>query len=130
MMSPMNNNRGSFLLEALLSIVILSVSLTLMIESMTAGLRAIHYTSEYTIAQILLDNKLQELLQKGSVDPQQNKTQSFAPPFDRYEYSLQTPATDDSGGSGLVKVQAGISWVSGKRKNNLSAQTYLFPPSL
>ncbi|MDO8580571.1 MAG: hypothetical protein Q7S13_03735 [Candidatus Omnitrophota bacterium] len=108
--------------------MILSVSLTLMIQSMTAGLRAIHYTSDYTIAQILLDNKLQELIQKGSTDAGQNKTESFEAPFDRYEYSLMTTSSDLS--EALVNVRADISWMSGKRKNNISAQTYLFVPTL
>ena len=62
------NRRGSILLEALLSVVILSVSMTVIIQSMTSSLRAMEYSANYTMAIVLLENKIIDLILQNSVE--------------------------------------------------------------
>lgn len=53
--------RGSMLLEALLSTIILSASITIIIYSMISSLRASKYTADHSVALILTDNKINNL---------------------------------------------------------------------
>ncbi len=56
-----NKDQGSILIEALLSTVILSVSITIIIHSMISSLRAEKYAADYSLALILTDNKVNNL---------------------------------------------------------------------
>ena len=57
--------RGSFLVEVLLTVVILSVSLTIIIQSLVSSLRAISYSANYSSAILSAENKMFELLQQA-----------------------------------------------------------------
>ncbi len=119
------NIKGSLLLEALLAVVILSVSLTLIIQSMTSSLRASVYGADYTLAIILLENKMFELLNKGL--PSSSERETIEVPFSSNSYHFSADARPlSSPGSKIKEVDAALTWNSGKRKNNISLTTYLF----
>lgn len=121
--------RGSLLVEVLLSVVILSTALTLMIQSMTASLRAIQYGAGYTMALILLDNQMCELLSKGAIQAGLRETKELTgagDPLATYRYSLQTASLDDAADKGINQVDATVAWRSGKRDNALGLTTLLF----
>ena len=121
--------RGSLLVEALLSVVILSTALTLMIQSMTASLRAIQYGAGYTTALILLDNQMCELLRKGAIASGLRETKELtgAAGFSTvYRYSMQTESLDDAAGKGVNQVDATVAWRSGKKDNAIGLTTLLF----
>ena len=124
--------RGSLLVEVLLSVVILSTALTLMIQSMTASLRAIQYGAGYTTALILLDNQMCELLRKGAIQAGLRETKELAKAGDSlitYRYSLQTASLDDAAGKGINQVDATVAWRSGKKDNAIGLTTLLFAAS-
>ena len=124
--------RGSLLVEVLLSVVILSTALTLMIQSMTASLRAIQYGAGYTTALILLDNQMCELSRKGAIQAGLRETKELTEagdPLITYRYSLQTASLDDAAGKGINQVDATVAWRSGKKDNAIGLTTFLFAAS-
>ena len=54
--------RGSILLEALLSVLIISVSITTIIQSMVSSLRATVFSVDYSKATLLMENKMNDLI--------------------------------------------------------------------
>lgn len=119
------NEGGFFLVEVLLSVVILSVSLTLIIQSMTSALRSSAFAGEHTTALILLENKMFDLLEKGFVETDLRKQEQIPQPYDRYVYFLDVKPVEGSNDRRLNEVDAGLTWKSGKRQNRVAFQTYL-----
>lgn len=124
-----NNKRfrkGSLLIEALLSVVVLSVGITMIIQAMTSSLRAATYSTEYTKALILLENKMFELIQKGIIQTGKNEKESFPAPYEKYESNLITKKASAENASELNEVLLEILWRSGRKNNRIQLTTYLF----
>lgn len=118
----LKNRSGSFLLEAILSVVILSVSITMIIQAMTASLRAASYSAEYTQALVLADEKIHELLNKRSIVSGYFDEGTF-PAFDeKYQYLIES----DSVNKDMNQVTLKLSWRSGRKNNAIVLDTYLF----
>jgi len=123
------NRRGSLLVEVLLSVVILATALTLMIQSMTAGLRSIQYADGYTMALLVLDNQMCELFRKGFIGSGLRQTNVPTEPDSPYRYSMRTESWGTPGESNINQVDAMISWRSGKKDNQIGLTTFLFAAS-
>ena len=122
------DQRGSLLIEVLVSVVILSTALTFIIQSMTASLRAIQYGAGYTTAIILLDNQMCDLLRKGTSRPGSRETKSLAGPAgspDVYRYSMRAGHWDDAADKGINQLDAAVAWRSGKKDNQITVTTFL-----
>ena len=63
---PTGNNKGSVLLESLVAVVIMSVSLTVIIQAMANNLRFAQVHQGYSKALFLLEDRLQEAFFDGS----------------------------------------------------------------
>lgn len=122
---PKNNKRGSFLVEVLLAVVILSVSLTLIIQSMTTSLRASQYVRGYTLALGFLENELFDLKQQKTIDAGTRTERNLAQPYEAYRYVMESRSAPEDGGGILNEVRAEIIWASGRRTNKLGVTTYL-----
>ena len=119
------SERGFFLVEVLLSVVILSVSLTLIIQSMTSALRSSVFAEDHATALILLENKMFDLLEKGFVETDLKKQEQIPRPYDRYWYFLDVKPAGGTNERRLNEVDAGLTWKSGKRQNSVAFQMYL-----
>ena len=124
-MSTEFNARGSILLESLLAVVILSVSITLVIQAMTASVRAGRDSSLYTQALRLMDNKMAELMEKKFIAPGLQEEGQFPEPWDRYAYTLTTQPVSSDEQNIINHVWLTVSFQSGKKKNFLETETYL-----
>ncbi len=123
----LKNKRGSLLIESLLSTVILSVSLTLIIQSLTSSLRSVVYSAEYTNAVMLLENKMFEIVKQGFIQKDLRQEEQLPEPNERYKISLETGnAASGNIPSSMNEVKLSIAWNSGRRTNNISLVTYLF----
>ena len=120
------HSKGSILLESLLAIVILSVSITLVIQAMTASVRAGRDSSSYTQAVWLMDNKMTELMEKRFIAPGLREQGHFPEPWERYNYILTTQPVNSDEQSILNHVMLTVFFQSGKKKNSLETETYLF----
>ena len=124
-----NKKRGSVLIEALLSVVILSVSVTLIIQSMISSLKASKYCADYTIASILLEEKMFELRKTGIVQSMGLSEDAVVVNNKKYEYDYEITSLlsgDETDQENLNKIDLKVSWLSGSKRNNLKASTYIF----
>ncbi len=120
---------GSLLLESLLAIVILSVALVLLIQSMTASLRAARYSSDFSVAVVLAENKMYDLLQKGFVENNFQDGGHYDFPFDKYEYTVSAADSGQTQDEGLNQTDIKVSWKSGSKNNSFKIATFLLQPS-
>ena len=121
-----NKKRGSLLLEAILSIVILSISITVIIQSMTSTLRANMYSSDFTQAILLGENKIVELIQKGFVESGLREKGEFEDSHLQYKYFLMTDPAQTTGKDKINFVDLDVTWKSGSKVNKIKLETYLF----
>ncbi len=109
--------KGSLLLEALLSVVILSVSIALIVQSMTTGLRAAAFSQDATAALIELVNFMTRLKRPGPPP-------ALDEPGENTRYSLDFEGADESD---LKRLDVSIHWVSGTKKQSIDVSTYAYP---
>lgn len=122
------NKGGSILLEALLSVVILSVSITLIIQSMTGSYRAMVYSGQYMTALILLENKMSDAIRGGYINTGLAEQGDLSGSSGKYRYFLRTYPSDGEGQEHISEVDLGVEWAAGKRKNRINLKTYLLNP--
>ena len=122
------NKGGSILLEALLSILILSVSIVMINQSLTASLRSLVYTEDYTQALIHMENQIFNFMYLGFIENNQSKTIDV-PGDSRFSLAMNSRPASLGQDMKLNKMDLTISWKSGKKKNSIVFETYLFPPS-
>ena len=121
------NKRGSLLIEALLAISILSIALTLIVNSFLSSFRASVYAKDYTLATILLENKLCELKEKGFIADGVHEEENFAQPHEKFRYHLESKNVNNDDQRGVFnEVKLSVTWPSGRRSNNITLVTYLF----
>jgi len=121
---PDRRRRGSFLVEAILVIVILSVSLTFIIQSMMSSLRAAAYSADYTRALFFVDDKMFDLIKDRYISAPQEEDGVFTEQGREYRYRLVTETTDTLINKVLLDVFWGFG--RGKKENALSIAMYLF----
>ena len=117
-------SNGSFLIEAILSIVILSTSITLVIQAMTSSLRAGIYSRDYTYAALLSENKMVEFLEKGFISRGLREEGLFKEPYSQFKYVLETDSLPSAKNINTVKLH--VKWQAGRKENTVSILTYLF----
>lgn len=61
------DRRGTLLLEVLLALVIMSISLGVIIQSMTSSLRGARYAAQYTQAAMAADTEMTRLLKESRI---------------------------------------------------------------
>lgn len=117
-----DRRKGSLLLEALLAVVILSVSITLIIQSMIASLHAGAVSADYSQAMILLENKMAESLQKPSIESGLVQEGRFEAPFGKFGYALESESLEDQ--PNLNKVHLEVIWKNKEITKSLALETY------
>ena len=116
-------NKGILLMEALLAVVILSVGIVAIIQSLLSSLRSVVFHGNYTQAALLTDNKMFDLLEKRGVNDSTAESDHFPAPFDNFDYQVE--AVPEEQNPAIEQVSVNISWGSKKGKN-FKATTYLF----
>jgi hypothetical protein len=122
---------GVLLLEALLVLVVLSMTLTLMVQAMSSSLRATQQNADYADAILLMDNKMFAILTEGKPLDMYTGQDNLDEPYDRYSFQLQHQVDvplDSSQGSSekLHAMNLDLKWTTGKKTNHLRMTTYLF----
>ena len=129
-----NKTRGFILLEVLLGVVIVSVSLTLIIQSMTSSLKAAEYASDYTTACFLIEDKLNEFMQTQTIPANLNESGQCVEPHEKYHYVLTTerinltdiPDDIDPLVEKINQVNFQMLWKRGHAEKKVDVVTYLF----
>ncbi len=121
---------GSLLIESLLVVMIVSVSLTLIIQALVMSLRAIIQTADYSVVMFKVEDKMNQIIRKGLFD------QSFDDVIkndrkEKFKYTLQENTLEgEEGDLKLKEISLDIAWQAGKKENQLSLVTYLLPFSV
>ncbi len=124
-----SQKKGAVIIEVLLAITIMSVGLTFIIQSFVSSLRANIYTSGYSTAIILLENKMYEYRQSNVIKEDIKEEGIFEKPYDKFRYRIESKKiTEEGSRKDLNEMTLRVSWSSGKRENNVSVTTYIFSP--
>lgn len=124
------NQRGSILIEVLLTVVILGIGLTAIIQAMNTSVRAVYHTTGYTTAVLLAENTMFEHLSKGFVRAGFREDKKFSPPYTAYRYRLETRNVSEKASAGKMnEVTLSVLWGSEKKEKKLTLVTYLFDES-
>ena len=123
-LSPLKKG-GFFLIEILLVIVILSVSLTLIVQSLLSNLQVIKYNKEFSQAIIFLDNAMSKAGIEDSLGAEVDNS-FLNSKEDFYQHDIEETVVDGNEESFLKTIEMDISWNSGKRNNRIAASTYSF----
>ena len=124
----MKSALGSILIEVLLTIVILSISLTVIIQSLLSSLRAIAYSSQYTQALMVVDSKMFEVMEDFYTPDNFFAEGNLPVPYEDYKYVLT--AEDRGAEMTLSEVKLEASWPSGSNRKTLAVETYLMKDSV
>jgi len=112
------NRKGTILIEAIVSTVIIAISLTLIMESLLSAYRALNLQKDYTLALITMDNGLSRLLFDSSSSNVFDQTQ------ERFKSEHATSNLNE----GLSKENLTVQWMSGNKNRQISASTYIYIP--
>ena len=123
-----NKKRGSLLIEALLAIVILSVSLTAIIRAIVSAARAGSYSKDYTIAMMLAEDKMFEITREAIQDFDQHKEGRFKAPFEDYSYQLKSKEVLGKNVDNLYEAELTVKWGREGRQKRVSVTTFVIDP--
>ncbi len=119
------SRNGSLLAEALLAVVILSISLTFIIQSMIAGLRASRYVADCSSALILLENKMSGLMMNRYSSAYWNEKELCTDDIKEYQLLTKSRPSADRYQRNLNDVQIEVIWRTGKKEYQIALTTYL-----
>jgi len=114
--------KGFLMVEVLLAIIIISVSLTVIIQSLGSTLRASILQGEYSLATILAENKMFDVLIKPVSELNLDEG-VFEDPFDRYSHALEIDSFEAGDTEGIDVVSLEVAW---PKKKKIFLSTYLF----
>ena len=127
--SKIQSNEASILLEVLFAIVILSISVTLIIQSMSSSLRAIVYNSQYMKALIFSENAIVNVLQqKDASTISNNNIKYHQDVFEGYEHKIDVNSADSEGTSDLKNILITTTWGLENKQKSFFLETYFFNP--
>lgn len=120
----LRSRKGYLLLEAVASILIISIGLAIILRSFTYSLRASKIAQEYFVASLLLKDKMWELEEK------QRREEGIAV-YESTEkipdtnYTLKTKVSRLADTDPLDLVELSILWQSGKRNEKIETATFM-----
>jgi Tfp pilus assembly protein PilV len=126
-LKPLRSSQGSFLLEALLSVVILSTSIAVILQSLTSAVKNTVESSRYTAAAVLADNYFAERLLDRFISEGVQRTGHFETPHEEYQYALDSKALSVSV-DGISQVDLIVSWPVRNKEKKIRVSTYLLNP--
>lgn len=119
-----HDRRGTLLLEALLSVTILSVSLVVIIQSFVTCYRAIRQASRTVHIDGLAENMLTDILIGHDPSAWEEGESDFGDPYTNYVYEIRHSPFDENEDLPVVRLDVMIR--SEKDQKELKFQTSLF----
>jgi type II secretory pathway pseudopilin PulG len=112
------NRKGMLLIEAIISVVIISISLTLIMQSFLGSYRSVSLQKDYTLALLFLQNQLASI----SFDPETVHETASKSPLEGLEYRGSLVQVKDR----LKKAQLNVQWPRGNKIRKISVDTYVY----
>ena len=123
----MNKAREGFmLLEAILSVVIVSICLTFITQSLLTNFRTGMRFQEMVRSFMVMENRLGLLYAtSASEEDMDSNAQALDKPYDKFTVSTQTNTVNDH----LKKVELTLNWPVGKPEGHLDVTTIIYNPN-
>jgi hypothetical protein len=121
------SRQGSFLIEALLSVVILSTSITIIIQSLAIAAKTKSESSRYATAAILADNFLAEKIRKQFIESGVREENHFSQPHEKYKHVFVTQKFNPDF-ERINQLDLTVSWPIGNGEKKIHVSTLLFEP--
>ena len=123
----MNKAREGFmLLEAILSVVIVSICLTFIAQSLLTNFRTGMRFQEMVRSFMVMENRLGLLYAtSASEEDMDSNAQALDKPYDKFTVSTQTNTVNDH----LKKVELTLNWPVGKPEGHLDVTTIIYNPN-
>ena len=123
----MNKAREGFmLLEAILSVVIVSICLTFIAQSLLTNFRTGMRFQEMVRSFMVMENRLGLLYAtSASEEDLDSNAQALDKPYDKFTVSTQTNTVNDH----LKKVELTLNWPVGKPEGHLDVTTIIYNPN-
>ena len=117
---------GFILLEAILSVVIVSICLTFIAQSLLTNFRTGVRFQETIRSLIIMENRLGLLYATNASDDQLDPSpRPLDKPYDKFTVSAQTDTINDH----LKKVGLKLNWPAGKIQGQLEMTTIIYNPN-
>ncbi|MDP2939563.1 MAG: type II secretion system protein [Candidatus Omnitrophota bacterium] len=124
--SKLKRERSFLLIEALLTIVILSTCLTFFVRSFLTSLQAGKVAVYYIEAGQLLESNFSLLESQVEIDDDLHLEENFKPPYESFKFKLNSQNLKEDGEVGFLnQVAASVSWPAQKKDRSISVATYL-----
>ena len=116
---------GFILLEAILSIVIVSICLTFIAQSLLTNFRTGIRFQETIRSLLVMENRLGLLfVTNGSDDQLDSSPQALDKPYSKFTVAASSDTINDH----LKKVGLKLSWPAGQAQNHLDVTTVIYNP--
>ena len=115
-------NEASVLIEVLASVMIISVSLTIIMQSFIGQYRSATLHQEHTKALILLQDKLSQWYAGIPIPSQTSAKEYCERPYEKYFYNSTFTPLHDSQIQNLSRLTLSINWPSGKKDRIIQTQ--------
>ena len=113
-------NKGFLLVEVMVSISILSIGLLLVLNSFFRSIKAVEVSRDYFKAGLLLENKIYELLNKGTEEGVWEG--SFDDFNKRFSWNLDVRKIEEGP---LNEINLKVSWGGKDKEKDISISTYI-----
>ena len=116
--------KGSVLAEALMAVVIMSVSVTVIMQSLMNNLRYTQVHQDYSRALFLLEDKLEEAFCFKVADVFNPKL-AVPEPLARFYYAMDMKDLIQEPWLGLKQLDLAVHWPSGTKDRSLDVRIFL-----
>ena len=121
----MRHERGFTLIEILVAISVLAISLVVILQLFSGGLKAVRLSNDYTRAVFYAREKMDELLLSGDLAPGTLQGESDDSLRWTAEIELVEPETDEGPDlpCDLLKITLRVMWAEGEKKKRFQLST-------
>jgi type II secretory pathway pseudopilin PulG len=120
------NNKGFLLLEAILTVVIVSICLTFIAQSLLTNFRTGVRFQETIRSLLVMENRLGLLYATdASQDQLDTAPQPLEEPYDKFTVSAAASTINDH----LKNIELKLSWPAGQTQGHLNVTTIIYNPN-
>ena len=120
-----NNSKSFVLVEAVTAVVVVSVCLTLIAQTLLTNFRTGARFQESVRSLLAMENEMGLLYaSNGAADQMPSNAQPLEDPYGQMTLTAQTADINEH----LKQVQLTINWPGGRRQNNFNATTIIYNP--
>lgn len=121
------NRVGYILIETLITVVVLAVGLTLVLNALGSEIHALRISKNYTHASLLLEKKVVEIEKKGEIDIvnewREGRTSGvFEGDYEKFQWIAEIAIVSNTN---LVQVTVTVKWKEVLGERELSALTFM-----